>query len=214
MADLNEDALEDARAALAGLGGDSDGIGEGADDRLDELRDRLAAVEDMAATPASVVEAVQSEARSADAFRETLVDYVTGETGVDVARVREAASVDAADANDFVTATLRGLADELRTAVDEREREVAERLEAAIEEARPTVDAAVEAVDDVALYLSLARFADAFDLSRPSFVDRETVTVASARNLALVAAGGGVHPVTYAGGTVAPGRSMSWSPTA
>ena len=200
VVDLNEDALEDARAALAGLGGDSDGIGEGADDRLDELRDGLAAVEDMAATPASVVEAVQSEARSADAFRETLVDHVTGETGVDDARAREAAAVEAADANDFVTAALRGLADDLRTAVDEREREVAERLEAAIEEARPTVNAAVEAVDDVALYLSLARFADAFDLSRPSFVDRETVTVASARNLALVAAGGDVQPVTYAVG--------------
>jgi len=198
ISDLDEEALEDAAAALAGLQGGGSGVGEGADDRLDDLRAGLAGVEDMAATPASVVEAVQSEARNADAFRETLVDHVTSETRVDVGRVREAASVEAADANDFVTSTLRSLADELRTAVDEREQEVADRLEEDIEEARPTVDAAVEAVDDVALYLSLARFAEEFELSRPAFVDRETVAVAGARNLSLVAGGGEVQPVTYA----------------
>jgi len=196
--ELDEADLEDAASALAGLQGGGDGVGEGADDQLDQLRSGLAGVEDMAATPSSVVEAVQSEARNADAFRETLVDHVTSETRVDVGRVREAASVEAADASDFVTSTLRSLADDLRTAVDEREQEVAERLEEAIADARPTVDAAVEAVDDVALYLSLARFADEFDLTRPSFVDRETVAVASARNLALVAGGTDVQPVTYA----------------
>ncbi|MEF8852958.1 MAG: DNA mismatch repair protein [Haloarculaceae archaeon] len=200
VADLDADALDDAAAALAGLRGEGDRVGEGADERLDELRDGLAAVEDMAATPGSVVEAVQSQARDADAFRETLVDHVTSETRVDVGRVREAGAVEAADANDFVTSTLRALTDDLRTAVAEREREVADRLETAIEAARPTVDAAVEAVDDVALYLSLARFADEFDLARPAFVDRETVAVASARNLALVAAGTDVQPVTYAVG--------------
>jgi len=198
IADLDEEALEDAAAALAGLQGGGSGVGEGADDRLDDLRAGLAGVEDMAATPASVVEAVQSEARNADAFRETLVDHVTSETRVDVGRVREAASVEAADANDFVTSTLRSLADDLRTAVDEREQEVADRLEEDIEEARPTVEAAVEAVDDVALYLSLARFAEEFDLTRPKFVDRETVAVAAARNLSLVAGGGEVQPVSYA----------------
>jgi len=196
--DLDEDDLDDAASALAGLQGGGDGVGEGADDQLDQLRTGLASVEDMAATPADVVETVQSEARDANAFRETLVDHVTSETRVDVARVREAASVEAADANDFVTSTLRALTDDLRTAVDEREQAVADQLEEAIEEARPTVDAAVEAVDDVALYLSLARFADEFDLTRPAFVDRETVAVASARNLALVAAGTEVQPVTYA----------------
>jgi DNA mismatch repair protein MutS2 len=198
IADLAEEDLEDAAGALAGLQGGGSGVGQGADDRLDDLRAGLAGVEDMAATPASVVEAVQSEARSADAFRETLVDHVTSETRVDVGRVREAASVEAADASDFVTSTLRSLADDLRTAVGEREQEVADRLEEEIEQARPTVDAAVEAVDDVALYLSLARFADEFDLSRPRFVDRETAAVAGARNLALVAGGGQVQPVTYA----------------
>ncbi|MFB6195840.1 MAG: DNA mismatch repair protein [Haloplanus sp.] len=198
--DLNEADLEEAASALAGLQGGGDSVGEGADDQLDRLRAGLASVEDMAATPASVVEAVQSEARDASAFRETLVDHVATETSVDVARVREAASVEAADASDFVTATLRALTDDLRTAVDEREREVADRLEEAIEEARPTVDAAVEAVEDVALYLSLARFAEEFGLTRPAFVDRETVAVANARNVALVAGGTDVQPVTYAVG--------------
>jgi hypothetical protein len=198
--ELDEGDLEDAASALAGLRGGGDGVGEGADDQLDQLRAGLASVEDMAATPASVVEAVQSEARDANAFRETLVDHVTSETSVDVARVREAASVEAADASDFVTSTLRALTDDLRTAVDEREREVADRLEDALDEARPTVDAAVEAVDDVALYLSLARFADEFGMTRPRFVDRETVAVANARNVALVAAGTEVQPVTYAVG--------------
>jgi len=200
IAALDEDDLDDAASALAGLQGGGDGIGEGADDQLDQLRAGLASVEDMAATPADVVETVQSEARDANAFRETLVDHVTSETRVDVARVREAASVEAADANDFVTSTLRALTDDLRTAVDEREQAVADQLEEAIEAARPTVDAAVEAVDDVALSLSLARFAEEFEMTRPRFVDRETVAVADARNVALVAAGTDVQPVTYAVG--------------
>jgi DNA mismatch repair protein MutS2 len=198
VATLDEETLEDAASALAGLHRGGDGVGDGADDRLDELREGLAAVEDMAATPASVVETIQSQARNAGAFRETLVDHVTSETQVDVGRVREAAAVEAADASDFVTSTLRALTEDLRAAVDEREREVADRLEAAIDDARPTVDAAVEAVDDVALYLSLARFATEFDLTRPGFADRETVAVANARNLSLVAVGTDVQPVTYA----------------
>ncbi|MFB6152156.1 MAG: DNA mismatch repair protein [Haloarculaceae archaeon] len=200
LADFDEDLLEDAAAALAGLEGGGDRIGDGADERLDALRERLGRVEDLAATPGEVVATIESEARGADAFRETLVRHVTEETGVDVGRVQEAAPREAADANDFVSGTLRTLATDLREAVDEREREVADRLEGMIETARPTIDAAVTAVSDVALYLSLARFADAFDLTRPSFVDRDTVAVARARNLSLVAAGDEVQPVTYAVG--------------
>ena len=154
---LDEETLEGAAAALAGLAGDGDAVGEGADDRLDALRDQLGAVEDLAATPTDLVETVQSEARGPEGFRETVVRQVTDETGADVGRVREAAPGEAADANDFVTATLRTLVDELRAAVDERERDVADRLE-------------------------------------------ETVAVAGARNLSLVAAGEAVQPVTYAVG--------------
>ncbi|WP_415381954.1 MutS-related protein [Halosimplex sp. TS25] len=197
IADLDDEALADAAAALAGLRSGGDSIGEGADDRLDSLRDALASVEDMAATPESVAEEVQSGARGPDDFRETLVRHVTSETEVDVTRVREAMPGEATDAGDFVAETLRSLAGDLRTAVDEREVEVADRLEGTIETARTEIDAAVTAVDDVALYVSLARFADAYDLQRPTFVDRETVAVENARNLSLVAGGVPVQPVTY-----------------
>ena len=195
--ELDEGVLDDAAAALAGLRGDDDRIGEGADDRLDSLRATLASVEDMAATPESVAEEVQSGARGADDFRETLVRHVTSETDVDVARVREAMPGEATDAGDFVAETLRALAGDLRTAVEQREAEVADRLEETLDSAREVVDAAVRAVDDVALYVSLARFAEAFDLERPTFVDRETVAVENARNLSLVAGGVPVQSVTY-----------------
>ncbi|QLH83693.1 MutS-related protein [Halosimplex pelagicum] len=197
IAELDDDVLADAAAALAGLRGDDDRIGEGADDRLDSLRSTLASVEDMAATPESVAEEVQSGARGADDFRETLVRHVTSETDVDVARVREAMPGEATDAGDFVAETLRALAGDLRTGVERRESEVADRLEDTLESARGEVDAAVAAVDDVALYVSLARFAEAFDLGRPTFVDRETVAVENARNLSLVAGGVPVQSVTY-----------------
>ncbi|QPV62772.1 DNA mismatch repair protein [Halosimplex litoreum] len=197
IAELDDETLDDAAAALAGLAGEDDRIGEGADGRLDSLRATLASVEDMAATPESVAEEVQSGARGADDFRETLVRHVTSETDVDAARVREAMPGEATDASDFVAETLRALASDLRTAVEDRETEVADRLEDTLESARAEVDAAVTAVDDVALYVSLARFAEAFDLGRPTFVDRETVAVENARNLSLVAGGVGVQSVTY-----------------
>ena len=197
VADLDDDILEDAAAALAGLEGSGDSIGEGADDRLDSMRRGLAAVEDMAATPESVAEEVQSGARGADDFRETLVRHVSSEAGVDSARVREASPNEATDAGDFVAETLRTLSSDLRTGVDERETEVADQLEGTIETARESIDAAVTVVDDVALYVSLARFAEEYDLRRPTFVDRETVAVENARNLSLVAGGASVQEVTY-----------------
>jgi hypothetical protein len=200
LADLDREGLDDAAAALVGLRGSGDGVGRGADDRLDSLRDALAAVEDMAAAPGTVVEELQASARGTGEFHETFVDHVTTETAVDVSRVREAVPEGAADANDFVTSALRALAEDLRTAVDEREAAIVDELEDAIAGAREDIDAAVEAVDDIALYVSLARFALAYDLSRPTFVDRETIAVADARNLSLVDAGGYVQPITYAVG--------------
>ncbi|WP_459194105.1 MutS-related protein [Halosimplex sp. J119] len=214
IAALDDETLEDAAAALAGLRNGGDSIGEGADDRLDSLRTALANVEDMAATPERVAEDVQSDARGPDDFRETLVRHITSETEVDVTRVRDAMPGEATDAGDFVAETLRSLAGDLRTAVDEREAEVADRLEGTVETAREDIEAAVTAVDDVALYVSLARFAEEYDLQRPEFVDRETVAVENARNLSLVAGGVPVQPVTYgigdhrlgADGDIAPPR--------
>jgi len=198
LADLDTGALEDAAAALAGLG--ESGVGEGADDRLDALRERLGTVEDMAATPDRVVERVGEGARGTDELRDAFAREVTGETGVDAARVREAMATDAADARAFVGETLRTLADDLRTAVDEREREVRADLEGTLEEAEADVERAVEAVDGVAFDVSLARFALAFDLTRPELVEREVTGVVDARNLFLADAGEEIQPVTYAVG--------------
>ncbi|WP_436935382.1 MutS-related protein [Halovenus marina] len=196
---LDQSTLRDGLAALAGLEGD-DRVGSGADDRLDELRDQLGAVEDMAATPGTVVEEIQSAARGTDQLRESLARHVTSETGIDVAAVREAMPSEATDARGFVGETLRTLADDRRTAVEEREQQVAATLETDLDAAREEIDAAVDATSDIAVSISLARFALAFDLSRPQFVDSEVTGVVDARNLFLEDAGVSVQPVTYAVG--------------
>jgi DNA mismatch repair protein MutS2 len=199
VADLDRDALADAADALAALGDGS--VDRGVDDRLDELRDQYAAVDELAANQSAVVEAVQGSARGADEFREAFRRHVTDETAVPAAAIREAMPGDATDAAGFVGESLRNLADDRRTTVEEREAEIVAELEGAIEDAREDIDAAVAAVDDAALYVSLARFADAYDLTRPTFVeDRETVAVRGARNLDLQAADVTVQPVDYAVG--------------
>jgi len=200
IAALDADTLEEAAAALAGLEGGGDRVGEGADDRLDGLRAQLGAVEDMRATPDEVLERVQSGARGTDELRETFARQVADETGVGLARVRDAMPADAADASTFVVETLRALAGDLREAVDQREREVVEDLEGALAEAEEAVETATEAVDDAAFFVSLARFALAFDLSRPTFVEAQVTGAVEARNLFLEDAGEAVQPVTYAVG--------------
>jgi DNA mismatch repair protein MutS2 len=200
LAALDGDVLADGAAALAGLAGGGDRVGEGADDRLDEFRDQLGAVEDMAAVPAEVMERVQSGARGTDQLRESFARHVTDETGVEVSKVREAMPEQAADASAFVGETLRALAGDLRTTVEERETEVAAQLEGTLAEASDEIEAAVEAVDDIALAISLARFALAFDLVRPEFLDRDVTGVVAARNVFLEDADEAVQPVTYAVG--------------
>jgi len=198
VAALDAGTLEDAAVALARL--DGSGVTEGADDQLDGLRERLGAVEDMAATPGGVVERVGEGARGTDELQDAFAREVTRETGVDAARVREAMATDAADARAFVGETLRTLAGELQAAVDGREREVRERLEATLTEAEEAVERAVEAVEGIAFDVSLARFALAFDLVRPTLAEREVTGVVDARNLFLADAGEEIQPVTYAVG--------------
>ena len=201
IAALDAAALDDAARALAGLRGEGDRVGEGADDELDRLRDQLGQVEDLAATSGEVVEQLQSDARRPDEFQDALVRYLTDETGIDAARARDAMPREAQDARDFAESALRELSSDLRSAVDEREERVAATLEDDLAAARETVDAAVESVDDAALYVSLARFALAYDLTRPAFVDdRETIAVRGARNLSLQDGDVDVQPVTYAVG--------------
>jgi hypothetical protein len=198
LADLDPADLEDAMAALSGLEGGGDRVGAGAEDRLDSLREQLGSVEDAAATPENLLEEVQQGARGTDELQEELARVVTRETGVDVAQVREAMPADATDARDFVAGTMRTLASALRGEVGEREAEVAAELSAALDRTQAEIDAAVTAVDEIAVSISLARFALAFDLVRPTFVEKDVCGVVEARNLFLDAADGAVQPITYA----------------
>ncbi len=193
VADIDADALDAAVGALGKL--DGNGVAEGADDELDRLRDELAEVERLESGALDVLEAVQSgDVRNPDEFRESYVEHVARETDVESQRIRDATVGEATDATDFVGGSLRELVGELRGAVEQRESKVAAELEAKIEETRDAIDAAVSAVNDLAVSLSLARFADEFDLTRPAFVD-EGFAVEDARNLFL--SGTPVQPITY-----------------
>jgi len=192
---IDRDALEAAAGALADLdGGD---VARGVDDELDSLRDARDATEALSADSLDAMEELRAETRAGAEFGEVVVDYVASETGAGFQRVRDAAPDDAADAADFVNATLRELLADLREAAGERERSVARRLRGRIADSRDAIDAAAEAVDDLAFHLSLARFGAAFDLSRPEFV-ADGFAVRNARNVGLEAAGEDVQPVTYA----------------
>jgi hypothetical protein len=199
FATLNTDALEDAATALDGL--EDDRVADGVDDELDRLRNAVAQVESLAASPADLVDSLRSAGvRDTTGFRDELLDHLRTETDVDPARVRTALPEDASDATAFVSETLRTLTDELRSAVEQREAEARDRLEADVEDAREDIETAVNAVDDVALWLSLARFAEATELTRPEYVaDRGTIAVAGARNLSLLGTSETtVQPITYA----------------
>ncbi|MFW5896239.1 MAG: MutS-related protein [archaeon] len=200
LADLDTERLEVGAEALAALAGQA--VAAGADDRLDALRAQRGAVEDMAADPASVIEAVrESGAGGGDAFREALEQHVVREADVDVAAVRAAMPSDAADATDFVAEALGTLAADRRSAVNEREAEIADQFESTLSAAREEIDRAVETVDEIAHAVSLARFALAFDLQAPTYVeDRDVIAVENARNLELERAGGEIQPITYAVG--------------
>ena len=198
VADIDRAALEAAANALADLdGGD---VAEGVDDELDDLREALDSAEALSRDALDAVETVREEARAGAEFSEVVVDHVASETGAGYSRVRDAVPDDAVDASDFVGATLRGLTADLREAVEERERSVARRLRGRIAESREAIDAADAAVGDLAFYLSLARFAEAFDCSRPEFADNG-FAVTGARNVSLATAvDDDVQPVTYAVG--------------
>jgi DNA mismatch repair protein MutS2 len=196
IADLDRDRLREAADALAALTGD--GIRAGYDDELDGLRESLSAVDELQTSATEVVDAVGGGARGVGGFEEEFRRHVVEETGVGTGRVREAMPGDAADATDFVRSTLRSLVETLRSDADERERELVADLEATVEDSAETVEAAVELVEDAALYVSLARFADAYDLVRPEFVEDDALAVIEARNLSLAAAEGTeVQPITY-----------------
>ncbi|EMA49793.1 MutS-related protein [Halococcus salifodinae] len=200
---IDPDALDDAREALGSL--DTEGgeptVREGIDDELDTAREQLTAVEQLEAQGIDVIEAIQSDGvRSSEEFREAFISHVASETPLPAPRVREATPTGAADATDFVTQGLRELLGTLRESVEAREQAVADELEAALDDSRDEIEAAVTAVSETAFQLSLARFVRAYDLTRPTFVESGCVGAVNARNLSLVAANDDVQPVTYAVG--------------
>jgi len=205
VAEIDRDDLEAAASALSDLdGGD---VARGVDDELDDLRDALGGVESLAADSLDAMEEIREEARTGAEFGEVVVDYVASETDAGFQRVRDATPDEAADAADFVNATLRELRADLRESVEERERSVARRLRGRIAETRSAIDAAKGAVSDLSFYLSLARFAAAFDLTRPAFTENG-FAVRNARNVSIEASDESVQPVTYAvGGHDLPGES-------
>ncbi len=196
LADADPDALREAAGALGYLGDDG-GVEPGADEELDRLRARLDDARSLESSAFDVLETVrESGVRSLEDFEAAFVEYVADETDLPPGEVRGAAPDDAADAADFVSATLRTLAADLEERAEERERRVAAEVRETLSAAREDVDAAVAAVDDVAFALSLARFAEAHDLTRPT-LGGDGLAVENARNLTL---SGDVQPVTYAVG--------------
>jgi predicted nucleic acid-binding Zn-ribbon protein len=199
LAAIDREHLGNAAEALRYLG--PDGVREGADAKLDRLRERASDLERLERDTFDVLETVRSEGvEGTDEFREAFVQYVSSETDVRTGRIREAMAPDAADAADFVSNTLRALAEDVRERAADREDDVEAELRGDISGGREAVTAAVDAVSDIAFHLSLARFANAHDLTRPTFVDHDALAVQNARNLALDADGENVQPVTYAVG--------------
>ena len=200
LAALDRDALEAAADALQYL--DDDGsVREGADATLDRLRERAETLSALERDTFDVLEAVRSEGvEGTEAFRTAFVQYVASEADVEPRLVRAAMAPEAADAADFVSTTLRDLAVDVRERAADRERSVAADFRGELSAARDEVTAAVDAVGDLAFHLSLARFAEAHDLTRPEFVDGDALAVADARNVALAADDEAVQPVTYAVG--------------
>ncbi len=204
LAELDADALEaavDALAAVEGEFGDGDeplSVGAGADERLDELRTQLAAARRLDDAALDVLETVRGQGvRSLEAFQSAVISYVAEETGVTASEVRSVAPDEARDETDFVSATLRALVGDLEGQVADREATVAADLRETLDDAGEGIEAAVDAVDELAFDLSLARFAASHDLTRPTLVE-DGLAVRGARNLFI---DGDVQPVTYGVGT-------------
>ena len=194
---LDDDALAAAADALGTVGADGS-VAVGVDDELDRLRERRDAVADLERGALDVLESVRERGvRSFEEFRAAFVEYVAAETDVSRGRVEGTVADDARDEADFASTSLRNLLSELDAAAETREETVAAALRDSIEGARDDVDVAVSAVSEIAVDLSLGRFAAAHDLRRPDLVD-DGLAVVGARNLSL---SGAVQPVTYAIGS-------------
>ncbi|MFB6235846.1 MAG: DNA mismatch repair protein [Halopenitus sp.] len=200
LAEVDPDALREAAGALGYVRETEEGVEvlAGADDELDRLRDQLADARELENAAFDVIDSVRDgSVPDFEAFKSGVVDHVAGRSDIDPGRVRDAAPSEAVDAADFVSGTLRNLVADLEAEVDEREATVAADLRESIGGAEADVDAAIDAVSDVAFYLSLGRFAAEHDLNRPELVE-DGIAVRNARNLFI---GGEVQPISYAVGS-------------
>ena len=199
---LDDEGLEAAADALRDVQGSIDDgavtVAAGADAELDARRERLAAAEALADSAFDVLERVRDgSVRDFEALAAATVDHVADTTGADPGTVRAAAPEDALDAADFVSATLRELVKTLEDAVEDREATVAAALRERIDEAGGDVRQATAVVGDLAVQLSLGRFAAAYRLTRPRLVE-DGLAVRDARSLFL---DGSVQPVSYGVGS-------------
>jgi hypothetical protein len=199
IAELDAEALADAAVALDALG--ESRVERGADDELDRLREARETVDQLSANTESVLESLRSGGvGDTSAFREGVVEYLSEETTIDPAEIRSSLAEDAVDASGFVSETLRALYSSLGESIDAREATVRADLEDAIEAAGDDVDRAGPAVATVARDLSLGRFAAAYDLTRPAYIEEDGLAVVGARSLALLERGEDVQPIDYAVG--------------
>ena len=200
LTEIDTAALTEAAGVLGTVRDTNDGpvVAEGADAELDRLREQREAASTLQAGAFDIIESVRSTGvRDMDDFQRDVLDHIAAETGVEYAVVREATPDEAVDAADFVGSTLRALVSALDRAVDGRNETVLADRRDRIDAAADDVAGAVDAVSDIALLLSLGRFAAAYDLQRPTLVD-DGLAVVGARNLFL---DGDVQPITYGVGS-------------
>jgi DNA mismatch repair protein MutS2 len=194
LGEVDPDALREAADALGYV--TADGVAAGADDRLDDLRARLTDARNLENDAFDVLERVrETGVRDLGDFQRAFADYVDRETTLSRSAIEAAAPEEAHDAADFVSTALRALVDDLERRATDREREIEDDLRAAVTDAREDVDRVLAAVDDVAVDLSLARFAEAHALVRPT-LGGDCLAVEGARNLFV----DDPEPVTYAVG--------------
>ncbi|MFA9515923.1 DNA mismatch repair protein [Halopenitus sp. H-Gu1] len=214
IATLDAEALREAASALGyvqrrsggraetdGENGDGNDVEitvlEGADEELDRLRDRLEAARDLENAAFDVIDEVrEGTVRDFESFKRGVVEHVADRTAIEPGRIRAAAPVEAVDAADFVSGTLRSLVEDLESEFEQREEAVAADLRERIHDADGDVETAVEVVSEAAFELSLGRFAAERDLSQP-VLGGDGLAVEGARNPFLE---GEVRPVTYAVG--------------
>ncbi|WP_435070280.1 helix-hairpin-helix domain-containing protein [Haloplanus sp. C73] len=191
---IDPEAVREAAEALQYV--TPSGVGSGADERLDDVRARLDDARELENSAFDVLERIrETGVRDLEDFRRAFVEYVDSETRLTRGAIEEVAPDEAHDAADFVSTALRALVEDLERRETEREREVEADLRESIADAREDVDRAVAAVDDVAFECSLARFAAAHDLTRPT-LGGDGLAVEGARNLFL----SDPDPVDYAVG--------------